>query len=143
NIIELCPVGALTSRPYRFRARPWDVENSGGICTLCPSQCNLEFTVRDEKVMRVLARDSGGHPLVDDGWLCDKGRFAYQAIHVDERITQPLVRDAGELRPVSWERALDAAAVIGKHRGRVGTLIGGQATNEEGFLLQRLMRDGL
>ena len=59
NIIELCPVGALTSKPYRFRARPWDIEGAGGICTLCPSQCNVEFTVRDEKVMRVLARE---HP---------------------------------------------------------------------------------
>ncbi len=59
NIIELCPVGALTSQPYRFRARPWDIEGAGGICTLCPSQCNVEFTVRDEKVMRVLARE---HP---------------------------------------------------------------------------------
>jgi NADH-quinone oxidoreductase subunit G len=140
NIIELCPVGALTSKPYRFRARPWDIEGAGGICTLCPSQCNVTFTVRDEKVMRVLARDHAG---VDDGWLCDKGRFAYQAIHVDERITQPLVRDGGELRPVSWERALEAAAGLAKHRGRVGTLVGGQATNEEGFLLQRLTREGL
>jgi NADH-quinone oxidoreductase subunit G len=140
NIIELCPVGALTSRPYRFRARPWDIEQAGGICTLCPSQCNVSFTVRDERVMRVLARD---HKEVDDGWLCDKGRFAYQAIHVDERIRQPLVRDGGELREVSWERALDAAAGLAKHRGRVAALAGGQATNEEGFLLQRLVREGL
>src|SRR5579884_3087014 len=138
NIIELCPVGALTSQPYRFRARPWDIESAGGICTLCPSQCNLQFTVRDEKVMRVLARDPG-HPEVDDGWLCDKGRFAYQAIHVDERITQPLARDGGELRPVSWERALEVAAGLGRHRGHVAALVGGQATNEEGFLLQRLV----
>jgi NADH-quinone oxidoreductase subunit G len=152
NIIELCPVGALTSQTYRFRARPWDIEGAGGICTLCPSQCNVEFTVRDEKVMRVRSRDAtgaatgggpGGNPDVDDGWLCDKGRFAYQAIHVDERITQPLVRDGGDLRPVSWERALDAAAGLARHKGAVGTLVGGQATNEEGFLLQRLSRDGL
>ncbi len=140
NIIELCPVGALTSQPYRFRARPWDIEDAGGICTLCPSQCNVTFTVRDEKVMRVLARD---HDEVDDGWLCDKGRFAYQAIHVDERITEPLVRDGGELRPVSWERALQTAAGLAKHRGRVGTLVGGQTTNEEGHLLARLSREGL
>ncbi len=84
-----------------------------------------------------------GHPEVDDGWLCDKGRFAYQAIHVDERITAPLVRDGGELREVSWERALEVAAGLSKHPGRVGTLVGGQATNEEGFLLQRLSREGL
>jgi NADH-quinone oxidoreductase subunit G len=140
NIIELCPVGALTSHPYRFRARPWDIESGAGICTLCPSQCNVELTVRDEKVLRVLARD---HPEVDDGWVCDKGRFAYQAIHVDERITAPLVRDGGELREVSWERALEAASGLTRHRGHVGALVGGQATNEEGFLLQRLMREGL
>ncbi len=142
NIIELCPVGALTSQPYRFRARPWEIEGAGGICTLCPSQCNVEFTVRDEKVLRVLSRDPP-HEGVDDGWLCDKGRFAYQAIHVDERITQPLVRDGGELRPVSWDRALEVAGGLARHREHVGALVGGQATNEEGFLLQRLLREAL
>ncbi len=141
NIIELCPVGALTSRPYRFRARPWDVEGSGTVCTNCPGQCNVELTVRDERVLRVLARD---HEGVDDGWLCDKGRFSYQAIHAEERIVEPLVRDGDELRPASWDRALSAAAgALGKARGSVGALVGGQATNEEGFLLQRLVRDGL
>jgi len=141
NIIELCPVGALTSQPYRFRARPWDIEGAGGICTLCPSQCNVEFTVRDDKVVRVLARENPG---VDDGWLCDKGRFAYQAIHVDERITTPLVRNAGgELEPASWDAALNAAGAIAGHRGRVGALVGGAASNEEAFLLGRMLREGL
>jgi NADH-quinone oxidoreductase subunit G len=140
NIIELCPVGALTSQPYRFRARPWDIEDGAGICTLCPAQCNVTFTVRDDRVMRVLARENAE---VDDGWLCDKGRFAYQSFHVDERVTRPLVRDGGVLREVSWERALEAAAVIAKHKGRIGALAGGQVTNEEGFLLQRLLREGL
>jgi NADH-quinone oxidoreductase subunit G len=141
NIIELCPVGALTSQPYRFRARPWDIEGAGSVCTLCPAQCNVTFTVRDERVLRVLGRDNHD---VDDGWLCDKGRFAYQAVHVDERITQPLIRDGGELRPVSWERALsEAAAALRRANGRVGAIAGGETTNEEGFLLQRLMREGL
>jgi NADH-quinone oxidoreductase subunit G len=143
NIIELCPVGALTSQPYRFRARPWDIEGGAGICTLCSSQCNVTFTVRDERVVRVLARDAEGNPGVDDGWLCDKGRFAYQAIHVDDRITRPLVRDGGELREVSWERALQTAAGLARHKGRVGTVVGGQASNEEGFLLGRLSREAL
>jgi NADH-quinone oxidoreductase subunit G len=143
NITELCPVGALTSKPYRFRARPWDIEGAAGICMLCPAQCNVEFTVRDEKVMRVMARGAEGNPGVDDGWLCDKGRFAYQAIHVDERITAPLARDGDQLREVSSERALQVAAGLAKHRGRVGALVGGQATNEEGFLLGRLMREAL
>jgi NADH-quinone oxidoreductase subunit G len=141
NIIELCPVGALTSQPYRFRARPWDIEGAGGVCTLCPGQCNVTFTVRDERVLRVLGRDNAE---VDDGWLCDRGRFGYQAIHVDERITQPMVRDGGELRPVSWERALDdAAAALRRAGGKVGVLAGGGTSNEEGFLLQKIVREGL
>jgi len=79
NIIELCPVGALTSTSYRFRARPWDIVDAGSICSLCPSQCNINFTVRDDRVERVLARDN---KAVDDGWLCDKGRWGYQAVKI-------------------------------------------------------------
>ncbi len=141
NIVELCPVGALTSRAYRFRARPWDIEGAGSVCTFCPAQCNVNVTVRDERALRVLARDNHD---VDDGWLCDKGRFAYQSFHVDERVTEPLLRDGGHLRPVSWERALSEAATglmrAGAHTGAVA---GGQATNEEGLLLARLLREGL
>jgi NADH-quinone oxidoreductase subunit G len=141
NIIELCPVGALTSQPYRFRARPWDIEGSGSVCAMCPSQCNVTLTVRDDRVLRVLGRDNAE---VDDGWLCDRGRFAYQAIHVEERVTRPMIRDGGELREVSWERALDeAASALKRAGGNVGALAGGATTNEEGFLLQRLVREGL
>src|SRR6476620_2531512 len=141
NIIELCPVGALTSTAYRFRARPWDIEGAGSLCTLCPSQCNVNFTVRDDRVLRVLARDHDG---VDDGWLCDKGRFAYQAIHAEERVTSPMLRDGGTLRPVSWERALAAAASgLGRAKGNVRALAGGDATNEEGYLLGRILSEAL
>ncbi|MEA2420700.1 MAG: NADH-quinone oxidoreductase subunit, partial [Thermoleophilaceae bacterium] len=142
NIIELCPVGALTSTAYRFRARPWDIEGSGTVCTMCPSQCNVELTVRDDaKVVRVLARDN---EEVDDGWLCDKGRFGYQAFGSTERITTPLVRDGGFLREVSWERALsEAARALERSGERTAALVGGFATNEEGFLVQHLLRKGL
>jgi NADH-quinone oxidoreductase subunit G len=142
NIIELCPVGALTSQAYRFRARPWDIEDSGTVCTFCPSQCNVKLTIRDDaKVMRVLARDN---EEVDDGWLCDKGRFGYQAFSSSERITAPLVRDGGFLREVSWERALsDAAAALKRSGAATVARLGGSATNEEGFLTQHLLRNGL
>jgi NADH-quinone oxidoreductase subunit G len=141
NIVELCPVGALTSRPYRFRARPWDIEDAGSVCTLCPAQCNVTLTVRDERVLRVLARQNDE---VDDGWLCDAGRFAYPALGSDDRITEPLIRDGGELRPVSWERALETAASgLSRAGSRTGAIAGGQASNEEGFLLARLLREGL
>ncbi len=142
NIIELCPVGALTSSAYRFRARPWDIEGSGTVCTMCPSQCNVELTLRDDaQVVRVLARDN---VEVDDGWLCDKGRFGYQSFRAKERITAPLVRDGGFLREVSWERALsEAGRVLERSGERTAAIVGGGATNEEGFLVQRLMRDAL
>src|SRR3954449_2260658 len=142
NIVELCPVGALTSTAYRFRARPWDIENAGSVCTLCPSQCNVQFTVRDDtKLLRVNARDN--HE-VDDGWLCDKGRFGYQIVNAPERITQPLVRDGGELRPASWERAIEEACKgLDKAAEKTAALVGGEATNEEGYLVQFLMREVL
>ena len=141
NIIELCPVGALTSIPYRFRARPWDIEGAGTVCTLCPAQCNVTLTVRNERVLRVLAREN---PAVDDGWLCDKGRFGYQSFHVDQRITRPLIRDGGTLRAVPWEIALErAAGLLERARGQACALAGGSASNEEGYLLARLMREAL
>src|SRR4051794_34302179 len=141
NITELCPVGALTSSTYRFRARPWDIEGSGSICTLCPSQCNVSLTVRDDRVMRVLSRD---HDEVDDGWLCDKGRYAFQYTHAEERIVTPMVREGTRLQPASWEKALSAAATaLKKAGGKAAAVAGGETTNEEAFLLQRLFREGL
>ena len=142
NIVDLCPVGALTSSAYRFRARPWDIENAGTVCTICPSQCNVTFSVRDDaKVLRVYARDN---VEVDDGWLCDKGRYGFQTIHAPERITRPMIREGGSLREVSWERALDVAAEGLRRAGpRTAAIVGGETTNEEGFLLGRMMREGL
>jgi NADH-quinone oxidoreductase subunit G len=139
NITELCPVGALTSYTYRFRARPWDIEDAGSICTLCPSQCNVKFTVRDERVLRVLARDNAE---VDDGWLCDKGRFAFQMFNSAERITRPMVRAGdGSLSPISWEDAVSrtAKALAGEN---AAALVGGGTSNEEGWLVQRILRAG-
>jgi NADH-quinone oxidoreductase subunit G len=137
NVIELCPVGALTSEAYRFRARPWDIEDAGSICTLCPSQCNVKFTVRDERVERVLARDNAA---VDDGWLCDKGRFGFQMVSAEDRITQPRVAGA----PSDWPSALDAAAErLRAARGKTAAIVGGQASNEEGYLVQRILRGSL
>jgi NADH-quinone oxidoreductase subunit G len=141
NIIELCPVGALTSDAYRFRARPWDIEDAGTVCTLCPSQCNIKLTVRDERIQRVLARDN---LEVDDGWLCDKGRFGYQAIESADRIIEPMIRRGGELKPVTWDEALEAAAAGLRGAGeRAVAIVGGSSSNEEGYLAQRIMRRAL
>ncbi len=141
NIIELCPVGALTSQAYRFRARPWDIEDAGSVCTLCPSQCNVKFTVRDDKVVRTLARDNDG---VDDGWLCDKGRFGYQMFASADRPLAPQVRQGGALHAATWQEALDRCTEgLEAARGKVAALVGGGASNEEGYLVQRIVRGPL
>jgi NADH-quinone oxidoreductase subunit G len=141
NIIELCPVGALTSQSYRFRARPWDIEDAGSVCTLCPSQCNVKFTVRDEKVVRVLDRENDA---VDDGWLCDKGRFGYGMFASTDRPLGPRIREGGALREASWAEALERTARgLTEAHGKVGVIVGGAASNEEAYLLQRMLRGPL
>ncbi|HEX8050655.1 MAG TPA: molybdopterin-dependent oxidoreductase, partial [Solirubrobacterales bacterium] len=151
NITDICPVGALTNYTYRFRARPWDIEHAGSVCTICPSQCNVSFTVRDEKVKRVLSRDN--HE-VDDGWLCDRGRYGFEMFDAPERIDGPRLKGGAE---VGWDEAVARAAdglrsAAGFDHTQVGSksaapsrvaAIVGDASNEEGFLLQRLVRDAL
>ena len=139
-----CARWARSPRPPTASARgPWDIEGAGSVCTLCPSQCNVTFTVRDDaKVLRVLARENAE---VDDGWLCDKGRFGYQAIHSTERLRAPMVRDGGALREVSWERALDEAAGRADEGGRHGRARWPAAPppTRRRFLLQHLLREAL
>ncbi len=136
NITDLCPVGALTSYTYRFRARPWDIEQAGSVCTLCPSQCNVSFTVRDEQVKRVIARDN---PDVDDGWLCDRGRYGFEMFAAEERVSGPRLRGGA----VEWDEAIAKAAAALKAGGGATAAIIGDASNEEGYLVQRILREAL
>jgi NADH-quinone oxidoreductase subunit G len=136
NITDLCPVGALTSYTYRFRARPWDIEQAGSVCTLCPSQCNVSFTVRDEQVKRVIARDN---PDVDDGWLCDRGRYGFEMFAAEERVSAPRLRSGA----VEWDEAIAKAAAALKAGGAETAAIIGDASNEEGYLVQRILREAL
>ncbi|HEU5061635.1 MAG TPA: NADH-quinone oxidoreductase subunit NuoG [Solirubrobacterales bacterium] len=136
NITDICPVGALTSYTYRFRARPWDIEHAGSVCTLCPSQCNVSFTVRDEKVKRVVTRDN--HE-VDDGWICDRGRYGFEMFDAPERVRGPQLKGGA----ASWEQAIEAvAAGLQRAGGKVAAIVG-DASNEEGFLVGRIVRDAL
>ncbi len=150
NITDICPVGALTSYTYRFRARPWDIEHAGSVCTLCPSQCNVSFTVRDEKVKRVVTRDNAE---VDDGWICDRSRYGFEMFDAPERVRGPRLK-GGE---ASWDEALEAVAEglraaadidhtpVGSNSATPSRVaaIAGDASNEEGFLLQRIVREAL
>ena len=140
NTIELCPVGALTSAKYRFRARPWDLEHTPGVCPTCAVGCNVSVDTRRGELLRLYAREN---LAVDDGWLCDYGRFAtMDRQRAGERLANPMIRIDGQLVETSWEEALDAAArgLARSHGAGVAALGSPRATNEELYLLGRLTR---
>jgi NADH-quinone oxidoreductase subunit G len=142
NVIELCPVGALTSTQYRFEARPWEIQNVPSVCGLCPVGCNISATTREGKVKRVVSRN---HPEVDQGWLCDKGRFAFPYLYAEDRILDPLerVRRRG-FSELSWDEALDRAeALLRGAQGRIVTALSGSETVEQAYALGKLLRQGL
>jgi NADH-quinone oxidoreductase subunit G len=145
NLPEVCPVGALTHRKYRFVSRPWDLQRTPGVCPECSYGCNLNVDSRDFEIRRFASRDN---PLVEDMWLCDRGRYSFPRWNSTERVRRPMVRPrTGEARDVAVGEAIAAAArelrgVIDQHSaGAVGVIGSAESTNEELFLLQRLARD--
>ncbi|MGB2875673.1 MAG: molybdopterin-dependent oxidoreductase [Gaiellaceae bacterium] len=142
NVIELCPVGALTSTQYRFEARPWEIQNVPTVCGLCPVGCNIQATTREGKVKRILSRN---HPEVDEGWLCDKGRFAFTHLRARDRITDPLrrIRRRG-FEELSWDEAIDEAErMLRAAEGRIVTAFSGSETVEQAYALGKLLRGQL
>jgi NADH-quinone oxidoreductase subunit G len=140
NIIDLCPVGALNSKPYRFSARAWEMQ---ALPTVAPHDCvgsNLSAHVLLGKVKRVVPRTN---EAVNETWLSDRDRFSYEGIYTD-RLEQPLLREGGVLRPAGWEQALAAAAsglaAAAKEAPGLGAWVAPTSTVEEGFLLQQVLR---
>jgi NADH-quinone oxidoreductase subunit G len=141
NVVELCPVGALTSTLYRFDARPWEIQNVPTVCTGCAVGCNTSATIREGKVTRILSRN---HPEVDRGWLCDKGRYSYPHLRAEDRITTPLRRGRKGLEEISWDEALDSAEeMLRESAGSIVTAFSGSETTEIAYALGRLLRGGL
>ena len=143
NMIDLCPVGALTSKPFRYSARAWELIDVPGVS---PHDCvgtNTIVQVRRNKVMRVLPREN---EALNEVWLSDRDRFSYEALDSDDRATVPMIKQNGEWRETDWQTALQFAAdglrkVVSTHGAdMLGALAAPQATLEEFFLLQRLMR---
>jgi NADH-quinone oxidoreductase subunit G len=135
NVVQICPVGALTATPYRFVARPFDLTSVDSVCRLCSAGCNVRVDQRRDDVVRVLARDN---PEVNDAWLCDKGRFAYHHDDSPGRVTTPLVRDRG-LEPASFDETLQRVADACR-QARVGVLAGGRLLDEDAYALSKLAR---
>jgi NADH-quinone oxidoreductase subunit G len=143
NLPEVCPVGALTHRKYRFVSRPWDLQRTASVCPECSYGCNINVDSRDFEVRRFASRDN---PLVDDMWLCDRGRYSFDRWNSAERVRRPLVRGDNEARDVSVSEAITQAArrlrEISDEYGPASIAVLGSSasTNEELFLLERLAR---
>ncbi len=145
NTVQICPVGALTSRPYRFEARPWDLQHQETTCNLCASGCAVDASVRvqDGNVVRF----SGA---VDEDtnteWLCDKGRYGHAYISTPERLTEPMVRRDEKLQPISWDEAFRVLSqrfeglVDEGADGRAGVVCGGSLTDEDAYTAQKFAR---
>ncbi|MBU9764151.1 NADH-quinone oxidoreductase subunit G [Mycobacterium sp. TNTM28] len=131
NTVQICPVGALTGTAYRFRARPFDLVSSPSVCEHCASGCAQRTDHRRGKVLRRLAGDD---PEVNEEWNCDKGRWAFTYATTGDRITTPLIREDGALRPASWSEALTVAGAgllaAGSH---TGVLVGGRCTVQDAY----------
>ncbi len=143
NTTEICPVGALTSKPYRFRSRPWDLGHTDSICNQCPVGCNFRIDTRFGRIMRTFTRENTS---VDDGWICDRGRYTFNYLYQPSRLRQPLVRRGGEFVAASFDEAIAASAgplAAAAQTGRVGVIGGGRLSDEEAFSLQRFARQVL
>ncbi|MEA2432841.1 MAG: NADH-quinone oxidoreductase subunit [Actinomycetota bacterium] len=137
NTIQICPVGALTSKPYRFVARPWDLETAPSVCTYCSVGCPITNEARAGKMVRCQALPN---EAVNDFWICDKGRYGYHHVSSDERLESPLARDeSDQFASVTWGEALRRAAEGLKDK-KVGVLAGGHLTTEDAFAISRFAR---
>lgn len=143
NVIDLCPVGALTSKPFRFSARAWEMMQRE---TIAPHDCvgsNISVHVRGNEIMRVVPRE---HEEVNETWISDRDRFSYEALNGADRLTRPMIKTGETWQETDWETALSRvvtgmADVIARHGGaQVGFLANPMATAEELFLLQKLAR---
>ncbi|MEW8256832.1 MAG: NADH-quinone oxidoreductase subunit NuoG, partial [Candidatus Thiodiazotropha taylori] len=140
NIIDLCPVGALTSKPFRFNARAWELTQVEAIAPHDSLGSNLNLHLRGNKVMRVHPKDNES---INETWISDRDRFSYEGLYSSDRLTSPMVKKGGEWKEVSWEMALEMAAASLKEIGdgdQIGTLISPTSTLEELYLAQKLMR---
>lgn len=144
NIIDLCPVGALTSKPFRFAARTWELARRKSVAPHDGLGSNLIVQVKHDKVLRVLPLENED---INECWLSDKDRFSYEALNSEERLTKPMVKQGGQWQEADWGVALDYIAhalkdVVKNHGAdAVATLVSPQSTLEEMFLAQKLARE--
>jgi NADH-quinone oxidoreductase subunit G len=142
NVVQICPVGALTSPSYRFQARPFDLSSTDGVCNHCASGCNLRIDARRGLVTRQLARDNDD---VNEAWNCDRGRYGFAYAQSPQRVLIPQLSEDGKLRTAPWSEALRRAAdgIRAARAKGVGVLVGGHLTDQDAYALQKLARVAL
>jgi NADH-quinone oxidoreductase chain G len=146
NVVEMCPVGALTAKSYRFVSRPWELKRTATVCGQCAVGCNVSADVRVDKLLRQYSRPNDA---VEEGFLCDRGRWNVDAANSPERLRTPLIRHNGKLEPATWDEALNLVgqrlSEIARRDGpaAVGGIASAHITNEEMYLFQKLLRAGL
>jgi len=144
NTVQICPVGALTAKPYRFKARPWDLAQQESTCTTCSVGCRTVVQTSRDEVLRYMGVDSDP---VNHGWLCDRGRFNFEATKSADRVLNPMVRRGDSLEPSSWNAAIDTAAELLRHAlaaggaSSIGVIGGARGTNEDAFAWARLAHE--
>ena len=139
NTVQICPVGALTASPFRFKARPWDLETTESTCTQCSVGCRISIDSSRDQVQRFAGVDIDP---VNWGWLCDKGRFSHEAVTSDARLGEPLVRQGDDLVPTRWADALEraASALRAATPQSVGVIGGARLTNEGAYAWAKLAK---
>ncbi len=138
NVIEICPVGALTNAKYRFRARPWDLETRPAICTVCSNGCNIWMDHRLGNVARINGRTN---EAINEEWTCDRGKFGH-AFYNDKRLLKPLVRRDGQLKETDWAEAYsDVIRAFNAGGSTIAALGGARNSNEDLFMLKRLFTE--
>jgi NADH-quinone oxidoreductase subunit G len=134
NVVDICPVGALTSRDFRFRARVWYLERTESVCGACANGCNIEIYHREGTIYRFQPREN---EAVNKYWICDAGRLSYRDLQGEGRLGTPLVRGADRFEPATWESAI--GTVTARLRaGSVGCIVSARASNEEILLMRRI-----
>ena len=134
NTVQICPVGALTAKPYRFKARPWDLEQVESTCTSCSVGCRISVHSSRDRILRFQGVDD---EAVNWGWLCDRGRFNFESVHSDRRLADPLIRTAEGLATTDWSSALSLtsdlvrSALAAGGADSIAILGGARGTNED------------
>jgi len=140
NTVQICPVGALTAKPYRFKARPWDLEETESTCTTCAVGCRVSVQSSRDSLVRLQGVDVPGDPdreSVNWGWLCDRGRFNFESVNNADRLSNPMVKTDGKLTATSWSQALETAArtirlaISSRGADSVGIIGGARLANED------------